>query len=86
MSYNSRLFTQPKLREIVDITDSISNICEEVSDALSAYEQAEDEEDPVSAREEAREQAWTGIGELLAYAEELKAKREWLEKMEEARG
>lgn len=72
--YNSRLFTAPKLRAIVELTDDISNNCSELSDILSGYEQAEDEEDPAAVREEARETAWSLMSEILFDAKKLEEK------------
>ena len=80
MTYNSRLFTQPKLLEIVELTDSISNECESAADALADYQSAAELPDGerAEAREEAREAAWVALGELLAEADKLRALRDKL--------
>jgi hypothetical protein len=80
MSYNARLFNQPKLLAIVELTDSVSNECESVADALADY-QAADEltgQDRADAREEAREAAWAALGDLLAEADKLRKLRDQL--------
>jgi len=81
MTYNSRLFSEPKLREIVAVTDEIANQCQIVSDALSDYESAADEPagDRAGLRESAREQAFSAMGDLLSDASRLKAIYETLE-------
>lgn len=73
MSYNSRLFTTPKLRKVVEITDAISDHCTAIADALASLEDGELSHDE---REEARDEAWAEIGDLLVSADELRALRD----------
>ena len=75
MSYNSRLLNEPRLRAIVEITDSISNECQSVADALSDYESASDltGAERTEARESAREAAFQALGDLVSEARRLQA-------------
>ena len=74
MSYNSRLFNDTKLRAIVQITDSISDECQSVADALADYESASDltGSERTDARNDAREAAFAALGDLLSEAARLK--------------
>lgn len=78
VEFNARLFNAPKLRKIVEVTDDIGNLCTEIADALSSYEQAAEENDAVEQREEIRDEAWGQINELLAHAEVLRGIRDSL--------
>lgn len=73
-TYNSRLFTQPRLREIVEQMDDCANHAQEAADALAELSGSE----ATQAREEARELAWTSIGDLLASADRVSVLRERL--------
>jgi hypothetical protein len=81
MTYNSRLFNEPKLRAVVDLTDSISAECQAAADALADYQNAADEPTAERAeiREMARETAFQAIGDLLAEAAKLRVIRDSLE-------
>lgn len=83
-TYNSRLFTQPRLREIVEQMDDCANHAQEAADALAEYENASElsGEEARQAREDARELAWTSIGDLLASADRVRALRDRLEATE----
>lgn len=78
MTYNSRLFNEPKLRRIVEVTDNIAEGCGLIADALADYENAGDlpSSERGEARDQAREDAWNQIGELLSYADDLRALRD----------
>lgn len=75
--YNSRLFTAPKLKAMVEITDDISNTCTELSDLLAAYEQVDEEYEKgerAAAREEIRGNAWALMLEIVGDAKRLEEK------------
>lgn len=74
MTYNSRLFNEKKLREIVELTDEISTNCQGVADALADYESAADlpAGERTDARADAREAAFGAMGDLLSDAKRLK--------------
>lgn len=79
-TYNSRLFTKPRLREIVEQMDDCANHAQEAADALAEYENASElsGEEATQAREDARELAWASIGELLASADRVRVLRDRL--------
>lgn len=80
MTYNSRLFTETRLRLVVETTDDMANTCGEIADALADYENAAElsGSERTEAREEARDEAWAKIGELLALADTLRRQRDSL--------
>lgn len=80
-TYNSRLFNEPRLREIVEQMDDCANHAQEAADALAEYENASElpSSEQTQAREDARELAWSAIDELLAAADRVRALRERIE-------
>lgn len=80
-TYNSRLFTQPRLREIVEQMDDCANHAQEAADALAEYENASElsGSEATEARENARELAWTSINDLLASADRVRMLRDRIE-------
>lgn len=80
-SYNARLLNEPKLRAIVEIADDIADACNMLGDALAEYENTSElsGEERSDARNAAREDAWTQLGEVLAGARRLAAVKEQLE-------
>lgn len=77
MTYNQRLFNAPKLRAIVGVTDDIAEYCTTIADALATYEDATGTEG-ADDREQARDEAWSAMGDLLSSAAELSRLRDGL--------
>lgn len=79
--YNSRLLSEPKLRDLAAIADEISNHCTEITDALCDYESAADlpSGERTDARGEARDAVWSALGDLLTEAARLQAERDKLD-------
>lgn len=79
-TYNARLLTLPRMREIAEIADSISDACNVLGDSLAEYENVSElpVDERQDAREEARDEAWEKIGEILADAKKLSELRDRL--------
>lgn len=82
-TYNARLINTASLRELIEHADTLSDLCNQLADPVSEYEDAEElpAAERTESRAEAREQVWAIVDDMRATWRLIEA---WVAKREQS--